>query len=379
MLAAHGMKTSWLQIDLGVLKENIRSARSAVRDDVSIIFIVKANAYGHGIVPVARAAVDAGIDWLGVAYQHEAAAIREQLDRPDILLLGAADASDVEWMHRHRVTPILVSRQHGLALAQAARAAGLRLAAHLKIDTGMGRLGVPWEKAPDICRELASVGGLDIRGLCSHFATVEPSLPDRAGIQLQRFMHVTGAIERTCGASLMKHISSSRALLYYETWDLNAVRAGIVLYGYGSTDERMRFHTRPFLEWKSCVMQVKDVPAGFPVGYYSTHVTREPTRLAVIAAGYADGYHRALSNRGHVLIRGKRCQVVGRVSMNWITADVGRDATVEEGDEVVLIGRQGGEEIWAGELAKICRTIPYEMLVGIDHHAERRFVDTAGA
>ena len=193
---------------------------------------------------------------------------------------------------------------------------------------------------------------------------------EAAATQYERFAVIADAHS----TGLFKHLSSSRAFLYHPEWDFDAVRIGIALFGYGTNEEGMRVRTRPILQWKSRVIQVKEVPAGTGVGYYGTYVTPGPTTLATIALGYADGYLRTLSNRADVLIGGKRRKVVGRVSMNWITVDVGQDGAVHPGDEVVLIGEQGGESIWADDLAKLCRTIPYEILTGINPAIERKYL-----
>jgi alanine racemase len=190
---------------------------------------------------------------------------------------------------------------------------------------------------------------------------------------MDRFLEVCGQADHLAGGKLFRHASSSRAFLYHDPWDLDGVRPGILLYGYGAGESLMRVTTEPILQWKTHVMQAKKVSAGTTVGYYSTHVTPLPTTIATIACGYADGYHRALSNKGCVLIGGRRCAIVGRVSMNWITVDCGPDADVKFGDEVVLIGRQDGEEIWAGDLARQARTIPYEILTSIDNTIPRKF------
>ena len=214
--------------------------------------------------------------------------------------------------------------------------------------------------------------GLDIQGLCSHFAMVEKTEPQSAKKQADRFCSVTDVIQQHIGSELFKHLSSSRAILYHKEWDLDGVRPGIVLYGYGTNDEEMRAHSKPILQWKTRVIQVKSVPENFAVGYYSTYVTSRATDIAVIACGYADGYLRALHKGGQVLIHGRRCPVVGTVSMNWI--DLGPKSGVKRGDEAVLIGAQQNERVWANELAAICRTIPYEILVGIDSKIERRYI-----
>lgn len=371
------MKNSWVEIDPSVLSANIKALRPLVRPSTEIMFVVKANAYGHGLVPMARAAVRAGVRWLAVAHFHEALKVRRALPDPDILVMGVVEPDDVPQLVSERITPMVVGAEHGRALAASARAAGATLNAHFKVDTGMGRLGAPWQEAPEIFRVLREESGLRVTGLCSHFALVEPQKPQRAEVQATRFMELAHDIEAWNGAPLFKHISSSRAILYHPEWDLDGIRPGICLYGYGTNDPQMRFATRPFLQWKASVMQVKSVPAGYSVGYYGTYETKAPTRMGVLSVGYADGYHRALSNRGHVLIRGRRCPVIGRVSMNWVTVDLGAASEAQAGDEAVLIGEQGNASIWAGELAKTCRTIPYEILVGIDHAAERRYLSVA--
>jgi alanine racemase len=331
------------------------------------MLVVKANAYGHGLVPVACQAAKSGVEWFAVAYLHEALALRAALPHAHILVLGVVDAADVPDLLAQRILPVVVSAEHGEALADAARAAGQTLPVHLKIDTGMSRLGVPWQDGASVLNQLCGLPGLDVQGLCSHFATVEPDQPAAAEAQYERFALVAEASPRP----LFKHLSSSRAFLCQGAWDLDAVRPGIAAYGYGADDEGLRAHCRPVLQWKTTVVQVKAVGGGVPVGYYGTYVTPAPTRLAVVAAGYADGYLRTLSNRGHVLIRGRRHRVVGRVTMNWLTVDLGLDSEVCPGDEVVLIGEQGDEAVWASELARQCRTIAYEILTMINPAIER--------
>ena len=363
-------------MDLGLLEKNIRALQAALQDGPEIIFVVKADAYGHGAVPLARRAVQAGVKWLGVAYVQEAAALRAAgVAGPDILIMGASEPGDVDDLLALQLTPILVGEAHARALGDAAVRAGGRLRAHLKIDTGMGRLGVGWEEAPAIYRRLLGHPGLELSGVCSHFAAVEPGRPEAAGAQIERFLAFDEARRAYDPRPIMRHISSSRAMLYDSAWDFEGVRPGIALYGYGARDAGMRARTQPILEWKACVMQVRSVPAGFAVGYYSTYHTMRPTKLATLCVGYADGFLRTMSNRGIVLIGGRRHPVVGRVSMNWITVDVGPDADVHPGDEAVLIGRQGREQLWADELARMCRTIPYEILTNIDARIERRYRD----
>ncbi|MFH0952761.1 MAG: alanine racemase [Verrucomicrobiota bacterium] len=366
------MKHSWVEVDLGILEENIRNVRKALRRS-EIMFVVKANAYGHGLVPVAERAGKAGIRWFAVAYLDEALAVRKAVAGADILVLGAVEASDLPVLLEQRITPVIVSERHGMGLAEAAHRLGAKLPVHLKIDTGMGRLGLPWAEAGAIHERLGTSGGLEIRGICTHFAAVKPTNLESAQAQHDRFAAAAKAAEELEGRRLFKHVASSRAFLYVKDWDFDGVRLGISLYGYGARSSHVRVRTRPILQWKSRVVQVKSVPAQFPIGYFSTYVTPAPTDIATISVGYADGYPRLLSNKGHVLIGGRRCAIVGRVSMNWVTVDVGPDSAVREGDEVVLIGEQGKEAIWADELAVLCQTIPYEILTDINAELERKY------
>lgn len=369
------MKSSWVEIDLGALEHNIRQVRQTLRPETAIMFVVKDRAYGHGIPGVVRKAASAGVTWFGVAYLHEALEVRRAAPEADILLLGATEPGDVDCLIEKRITPLVLDEAHGRALAAEAARAEKTLRAHLKIDTGMGRLGVLWEQAPAVFAQLKKLKGLDIVGVCTHFSSVEIRKPSLGGTQMERFLAADASIAKLAGRKLFRHVSSSRAILYQDEWDLDAVRPGILLYGYGTGEPRMRFKTKPLLQWKTVVMQVKHLPAGFPVGYYGTYVTPSPTVVATIAAGYADGYHRALSNKGLVLVRGRRCPVIGRVSMNWITVDLGPDGVAAAGDEAVLIGTQGESSVWGGELARMARTIPYELLTSINPSAERRYLN----
>jgi alanine racemase len=361
---------SWVEINLGRLRQNVRSLRAAIPEKTAVMLVVKADAYGHGLIPVATAAAAEGINWFAVAFLDEAIKIRAALPEVNILVMGLVLPEHIDELFENRIFPVVTCLEHGLMLAEEARRRGKVLPVHLKVDTGMGRLGVQWDEVGAMVKALDSAGGLEWAGVCSHFARVDPDQPDHALAQAEKFNEALKHMPST----VFKHLSSSRAALYFPDWDLDGVRQGIVLYGYGATDPKGRFQTKPVLQWKTRVVQVKKVPADFAVGYYGTYRTEYPTQIATLAVGYADGYNRALSNKGDVLIGGRRCAVVGRVSMNWIAADVGPDAKVKVGDEAVLIGEQCEESVWADELSKICRTIPYEILTSINAALERKYV-----
>jgi alanine racemase len=366
---------SWVEVDLDRLRGNAEAIRASL-GGAELIAVVKADAYGHGLESVAAALGRSGVRRFAVAYVAEASVVRGAVpDAELILVLGAARPAEVPRMLRDRITPVVVSLDHGRALSAAAVAAGGRLGVHLKLDTGMGRLGFVCPAEIPQAAEIVRLPGLDVQGICTHFAMVEPEKkPTAARSQAEKFRQALPVIEAAAGRRLFRHMSSSRAALLLPECDQDAVRMGISLYGYGAAEAGRRFTTVPVLSWKARVMQVKTVPAGFAVGYYGSYRTSVATDLATISCGYTDGYQRHLGNKGQVLIGGKRRPVVGRVSMNWISADLGPDSGVKAGDEVVLIGEQGAERIWADELAKHCGTIAYEILTGISRQIERRYI-----
>lgn len=359
------MYQSGVEISSAGLQTNAKSILAALPEPVDAVFVVKSDAYGHGLPIVVRNVRQAGGRRFAVASLAEARMVRETAPDVQVIILGVSDPQDVSLLHEIQAVPIVANEEHALMLAQAARACGLALNVHLKIDTGMGRLGFPWQSAERMLETLRALPELNVCGLCSHFATVEPDDFLKARQQAERFSGICRRAEQVFGRKLFKHISSSRAAGLCREWDFDAVRPGIALYGYGTGGDGMRFRTKPVLEWKTRVTQVRAVPAGTEIGYYGSYVTEHESVIATLAAGYADGYNRALSNCGDVLVNGCRCRVVGRVSMNWIMADITRAGEVKVGAEAVLIGRQGPEEIFADELARICRTIPYEILTSI--------------
>ena len=360
---------AWIELNLETLCHNLAAVRSALSASSQIILVVKANAYGHGMTVIAAKAFECGVRWFLVATLEEATTLREVVPEANILLLGAVWAADVPEISRCRIIPVLVDEAQALELAGTALHLGLKLACHVKIDTGMGRLGLSWEDAAARLAVLRENGGLEIRGLCTHFASAGRAGDAFAAIQEARFRHVVAECGKRGLTGLFTHAANSAAFSTRPALDLDGVRLGIVVYGYGGRVGVARVETHPLLQWKTRVLQIKQVPAGFPVGYLSTHVTTTPTCLATIDVGYSDGYSRLMSNKGYVLVGGRRAKVVGRVTMNFTTVDVGPQGGVSPGDEVVLMGTQNGETLWADEVARWCQTIPYEILTNIRNRA----------
>jgi len=365
------MKNTWVELDLDALSGNIASFRASLPPAADLIFMVKANAYGHGLAPVAGRAWECGVRWFDVAHMWEAEELRRLLPRAEIMVSSVISAADVRQALDLGVVPIIVDEAHAGSLSAEAAAAGRRIRCHAKIDTGMGRLGFDWQTAPQALASLRGMGGLNIEGVCSHLASADE--PDRAPSdrQAKRFLEVLNRCAAEGLSFRLRHLPNSAGALLDASWDLDAVRLGIHLYGYPQRPAGVRHRARagvaarPVLHWKTRLLQVRAVPAGFTVSYGGAHVTPRPTTIGIIDAGYSDGYPRALSNKADVLAGGRRCRVLGRVTMNSTIVDLGPDAKDAPGDEVVLIGTQGAEAVWADELASLAGTIPYEILTGV--------------
>jgi len=368
------MQSSTVTVDLDILADNIARLRAALSPGCRMLFVVKSDAYGHGIGPVARRAALEGVDWFGVAYLEEALQVRKVAPHADILVLGPVSGIEVPMALEQNITPVIVSAEHAAELGNAALAVGKNLPAHIKVDTGMGRLGVVEGVADTEIGAALNTPGLRITGICSHLAAVDLKRTWLQEKQHERFRKAIDIAERAAGRRLLRHFCSSRGIQYYPDWDYDLVRPGILLYGYGCTDPRMRVQTRPFLQLHSRVMQVKAVPEAYPIGYYSSYRATRDTRIAVLGMGYADGYLRSMSNRGEALVNGARVPVVGRISMNWITLDIGPDTPCQVGDQVVLIGEEAGENIWADRLGRQAGTIAYEILTAIHPRIPRKYV-----
>lgn len=356
---------AWVELDLDLLCQNVTAMKAALPVSSQVILVVKANAYGHGITTVVSKAFACGVHWFFVATLDEAVRVRSVLPDANILLLGAVWPEDVPEIALHRIMPVLISEELAYQLGEAARNEGVTLTCHVKVDTGMGRLGLPWEQAAEQMAKLNRIGGLDIQGICMHFASAGRSTDAFAKLQAERFQSVLADCSARGLPALFAHLANSAAFSSHPELDMNGVRLGILAYGYGGKPSGTRICTKPLLQWKTRVIQVKKVPAGFPVSYLSTHVTSEPTCLATLDVGYADGVSRLMSNKGYVLVGGRRAKVVGRVTMNFMVVDVGAGSGVKLGDEAVLIGSQGTESLWADEVARWCATIPYEILTNI--------------
>ena len=370
-MAAH-LRGTEAHVLLSAIQSNLRQFQHAVGSEVDIMAVVKANGYGHGALPVAKACLEAGAAWLGVAVAEEAIELRDSGIEEPILILGASNAEQVELALKYNLDlTIFDQRAFEMAMAVGKRW-DKKPRVHVKIDTGMGRVGISPETVLSEWVPRLMQKGVIWQGLMSHLADSDGIEEDYTRQQLRRFLDVIESI-RASGTPLPPklHLANSAATLRYPGTHFNMVRIGIGLYGAMFYPGAPPLH--PALTLTSRVTYVKKVPPGFSVGYGRTFVTSEESGLATVAIGYADGYRRALSNRAEVLIGGVRCPVVGRVSMDQITCRVPNGHSVEVGDAVTLIGTQGHETLGIEEIAGWAETISYEILTGISSRVPRRY------
>jgi alanine racemase len=365
----------WAEVDLGALAHNLREVRRLV-GQTSIMAVVKANAYGHGIVPVARAAIAGEGDWLGVARGAEALELRREGVTAPLLVLGYIHPDECPALLAAGVRVTVHDLDLARVLAGLAQREKKTLRAHIKVDTGMGRLGLPCDAAgAEAALAVARLPRVEVEGLFTHFACADEPDSKATFWQLDRFLDFAGKLEKAGLKVRYKHAANSAALLRFPETHLDMVRPGIILYGlYPAANTGRVVDLKPAMSWKARVTQVKRVGAGFPVSYGWTYKTRGPAVLATIAAGYGDGYSRLLSTSGEVLLGGERVPVVGRVCMDQIIVDATRVAGVAPGDEAVLFGRQGEAFLAVEEIAAKIGTINYEVVCAVGARVPRVYL-----
>lgn len=368
-----GQRPTRIRVDLEAVAGNLRAIRAHV--GVPVMGIVKANAYGHGLVQVARHLQASGVDRLGVAFVEEGIALRRAGISTPILVLGGIFGPQVVDFLRHDLEITVSSLDKLRQVEAAAEAMGRKAAIHLKIDTGMERIGVhSYSCGPFIEAALASAW-CDIAGLYSHLACADDPASPMTMLQLERFHEACRHFERLGAPMPMRHLANSGGVLHFpKTW-LDMVRPGILMYGVmPDPASRATIPVRPALSLISKVVYFKVVKAGHPVSYGATWAPALDTRIVTVPIGYGDGYPRALSSRGQVLIRGGRHPLVGRVCMDQFMVDIGPRGSAWNEDEVVLVGSQGDEAIRVEALAALAGTIPYELLTGLNERIPREYI-----
>ena len=359
-------------IDLDALRWNLRQVRAKVGAQVKILSMVKANGYGHGAPAVARALAEAGSDAFGVATLEEGVELRQAGIRGPILVVAGTYTEQLDQYLENGLTPAAYDLDDLQRLETSVQARGATLNVHLKIDTGMGRLGLPSAEIDSWLPALKKLKALQIEGLFSHFSTAESVDGEYTRKQLATFNRVVKLLRAAAVAPPLIHLANSAATITLPAAHFDMVRPGIMLYGiYPSAAMANQITLKPVLSWQTRIVQLKKVPAGTSISYGQTLVTERESLIATLPVGYADGYPRPLSNRGAALVRGQRAPVAGRVCMDLTMLDVTAIANVQQGDEVILLGRQGDAEISADEMAGWAETISYEILTSISARVPR--------
>lgn len=357
---------TWAEIDLEAIADNVRALKSHVGDKVEIFAVVKANAYGHGSPPVARVALEAGATRLAVHRAIEGVELRQAGVQAPILVMGYTPPNGADLVVDWRLTPSLMTLEFARALSARASAVGVMMPVHVKVDTGMSRYGLMPEEALGFLEALRQLPGIYLEGVFTHFATADWSDQCYTHQQLEVFKEVLTTLHQAGIQTPLIHAANSAATMRLPEAHFNAVRPGIAIYGLEPSGEwQPVFPLKPALKLKSRVSRVRWLPPGSGVSYGRTYIINRPTLAALVPVGYGDGYHRILSNRGAVLIRGKRAPIIGRICMDQFVVDVTAIEGVQQDDEVVLIGRQGEEMIRAEDVAALAETINYEVTTSL--------------
>lgn len=359
------------EVDLGALEFNYRQIKKRIPGGVKLLAVVKADAYGHGSVPVSLRLEKLGVEYFGVAIPEEGVELRRGGVKTPILVLGGIFGEEVEQIFRFRLTPVVFGKDSLKILSREADRRGRKVKVHLKVDTGMGRLGVPLNRWPDFLREVRRFPRIETEGILSHFAMTNEEKGFTQS-QWRAFQEAVATAQKFGIRCPYLHMASSAMLTAFPTYSARLVRPGIMLYGaYPSPSFRSLISLKPVMTLKTRIHFLKWVHPGTRISYGGTFKAKRESLIATLPIGYADGYSRHLSNHGEVLVRGKRAPVVGKVCMDFIMVDVTDIPRVSTGDEVVLMGRQGKEQITPEEIADKINSISYEVLCSIGKRVPR--------
>jgi alanine racemase len=382
ILSRVATRPTWAEVSLSALRQNFRTVVKHAGAGVTVCAVVKADAYGHGAVECSRALDVEGAKWLGVTSLDEAIPLREAGIESRILLMTGFWRGEESEIVRLRLTPTVWEPWHIESLENAAASGAVRQAVHLKVDTGMGRLGVSLDQLPAVLKALSVAPHLVLEGLSTHLASSEIMDAPSVAEQERRFEEAQGMVRAAGLDPALVHMANTSALISRrETWN-NMVRPGVALYGYYLPFQRagrevsggtLRLPVKPVLTWKTRILSMRDFAANQALGYGGTYVTKAPAHVAVLPVGYADGYNRQLSNRGRVIVRDHYAPIVGSISMDLTLVDVTGIPEIAVGDEVVLLGTRDGLSVDALEHARLANSSPYEILCNISKRVPRKY------
>jgi alanine racemase len=365
-------RPTWAEVNLGRIAHNFREIKKLVAPKVKVMVCVKADAYGHGLIPVAKKAISCGADYLGVASVDEAIALRENHIREPILILGMILSRDIEPLFRYNLTPTVCSSELARSIDSLAHTLSRKINVHIKVDTGMGRLGILYKNAFSFIKKVHRMRSINIEGVFTHF----PLADSDSGFtlrQIEMFERLRRQLNRAKIHIPLAHAANSMGVIDYKSSHFNMIRPGLVIYGL-NPKPGLKIRLKPVLSLKTKVIFVKNVPRGYGISYGHDYITKNATKIITLPIGYGDGYPRNLSNRAPVLIGGERFSISGMICMDQIMVDVG-NKKIDVGDEVILIGRQGVNKITAEELADLAQTIPYEIVCGLGSRIPRIYLE----
>lgn len=367
-------RPTWAEVDLKALEYNYTQVKRLAGKDVQMMVVVKANAYGHGTVEISKILEGMGVNYLGVATTDEAVRLRDHGIKTPILVLGSVLPEEVRIAKDRDITLTLCSYdilKEIKRLAKAEEERGTRIKVHIKVDTGMGRIGVWHEDALHFVKEVSGEKSITLEGIYTHFSSAGRDEFFTA-YQMESFERLLASIEKSWIKISLKHAANSIATVDYKRAHLNLARPGLIIYGmYPKHTFPKLIKLKPVLSLKTRVVFLKDIPPGRSISYGRTFISQRHTKIATLPIGYADGYHRGLSNKAEALIRGQYAPVVGKITMDQTMVDVGHIRGVKIGDEVVLIGKQGRHEIRIEKLARLAGTIAYDFVCAISNRVPR--------
>ncbi len=365
------------EIDLDAVAYNIKNIRKKVKKETMIMGVVKADAYGHGAVEVSKVLLYNGADWLGVAMIDEAVQLRKNNIMVPILILGYTPEAEIEDVVRYDIIQTVFSYEMAKMVSDAAVKLGKTAKIHIKVDTGMGRIGfIPEENIGDEVLKISKLPNIEINGIFTHFSTSDEKDKTFTKLQYDRFKYAIDEIEKKGIKLAVKHCANSAAIMDFDDLGFNMVRAGIILYGMYPSDEVIKenLSLKPVMSIKTHISYVKKVSKNIPVSYGRTYYTDKESVIATVPVGYADGYIRKMQNGGRVIVNGHYANIVGRVCMDQFMIDITDVPDVSSGDEVILMGSDGKLSITAEEIAHVLDTINYEVVCMIGKRVPREYI-----
>ncbi len=365
-----------LSVNLGSLVHNLQQIKNCTENGTKIMGIVKSDAYGHGLVPVSETLVKNGVYCLGVAFVKEALELRKAgIEVPIILLCGAETDEDMEAVVKYALTPVIFDLPLAEKLEKTAASKGRQVKSHIKIDTGMGRLGIKCNETADFLKNISGLKHLEIEGLMSHLSSADEEDTAFTKGQIEKFKTAVSEAERLGMNLKLNHLANSAGTAAYKEAHFDMVRPGIMLYGgLPCPGFKTGLELKPVMSLKSRVLQIRNFEDNTPVSYSRTYYTKGARKIAIISAGYADGIHRCLSNKGRILINGYQADITGNICMNMLACDVTEIPDVKIGDECVIMGVQKGRTITGDDIADLCGTISYEIFLSMGLSLERVYV-----